>query len=220
MPAQDRPDYFARYPSWWGDLPAIFGRRVEGVAVVGNVICGDAEKVIYRADWSALDASGAPRTLHAGEHVVDELDVADLVSERRHAYVFPRPAMGFVDFRVLPAAGKSARDLFDAGRIIPPDQVESATLRAPSGRGRLILRTVTAHPVDIDVKIEGHDAGRLHIERTSTWTEPSLPLPEGGSHELRVELTPRGGPLFDAHLWTVVEGAEPGHEPVAHEPGR
>ena len=27
MPAADRPDVFAIYPSWWGDLPSWFGRR-------------------------------------------------------------------------------------------------------------------------------------------------------------------------------------------------
>ena len=34
----DRPDVFAIYPSWWGDLPSWFGRRLFEVPVLGNVI--------------------------------------------------------------------------------------------------------------------------------------------------------------------------------------
>src|SRR5262249_26450062 len=101
MPPHERPDMMAIYPSWWGDLPTLFGKRVTGVPVVGNVICGGAEKVIYKADWSSFDREGAPRSLSRGERVVDEIDIADLVSESEHRYEFPRPGMGFVTFRVL-----------------------------------------------------------------------------------------------------------------------
>jgi hypothetical protein len=220
MPAQERPDYLALYPSWWGDLPSIFGHRVASVPIVGNVICGDSEKVIYRADWSAFDASGKPRTLRPNERVIDELDVADLVSERRHAYAFSNGPIGFVEYRVLPDAGKPGRDLFDAGRVVPQDQTEVATMRTPSGPSRLILRTVLAHPIDVGVKIGGKEAEKLHLERTSSWSEVSVAIPEGTSGEVRVELTPHGGPLFDAHLWTVGEGGETKDTPVAHEPER
>jgi hypothetical protein len=48
------------------------------VPVAGNVICGGAEKVLYRADWSPLERASAPLRLRKGERVVDELDVADL----------------------------------------------------------------------------------------------------------------------------------------------
>ncbi len=37
---EERPDTMALYPSWWGDLPILFGRRVASVPVFGNVICG------------------------------------------------------------------------------------------------------------------------------------------------------------------------------------
>ncbi|HVY45597.1 MAG TPA: hypothetical protein VHB21_06940 [Minicystis sp.] len=219
MPPSDRPDFMALYPSWWGDLPAFFGHRVDGVPIVGNVICGDSEKVIYRADWSALDATGAPRSLAKGERVVDELDVADLVSERAHHYVFPHPGMGFVDFRVLPDPGRPARDLFDAGRVIPAGHAERAVLRAPGGRGRLVLRTIAAHRVEIDVRIDGREAGTYVVGRTHTWTEPSVPLPEQLGRTFEVELTPRAGDLFDAHLW-VVEAGNESTSHVAREPAR
>ncbi|HEY3592926.1 MAG TPA: hypothetical protein VGL13_03600, partial [Polyangiaceae bacterium] len=54
LPTAERPDYFAIYPSWWGDLPNWFGERLAEVPVYGNVICGGSEKVVYRADWHGL----------------------------------------------------------------------------------------------------------------------------------------------------------------------
>src|SRR2546430_17433850 len=85
----------------WGDLPTWFGRQLTEVPVRGNVICGGSEKVIYRADWRALRNGNAPRTMRSDEAIADELDVADLVSEREHGYEFPHPSAGFIDAKVL-----------------------------------------------------------------------------------------------------------------------
>ena len=98
IPRAERPDMMAIYPSWWGDLPMLFGKRVASVPVHGNVICGGAEKVLYRTDWRPLDRRGTPRTLLEGERIVDQLDVADLISERNHDYNFPKPQMGHIRF--------------------------------------------------------------------------------------------------------------------------
>ena len=97
----ERPDVMALYPSWWGDLPTYFGEFIAAVPVRGNVICGGAEKVLYRANWRAMDRRGSPRSMHSDERIIDQLDVGDLLSERMHDYDFPRPGMGFVRYRVL-----------------------------------------------------------------------------------------------------------------------
>ncbi|HZO15070.1 MAG TPA: hypothetical protein VFB62_17460, partial [Polyangiaceae bacterium] len=75
MPESERPDVMAIYPSWWGDLPHLFGEHLASVPVRGNVICGGPEKVLYKADWSSMDRAGVPRSLRKGERVTDELDV-------------------------------------------------------------------------------------------------------------------------------------------------
>ncbi len=204
MPKDQRPDVMAIYPTWWGDLPSIFGKRVAAVPVFGNVICGGAEKVIYKANWGAMDGSERPRSLPPQVVVSDELDVADLISEKDHDYVFPRPGMGFVGYRVLPDLRDRGRDLFDAGRFIPEGQRETATLHAPEGPARLFVRTVGERQTHVEVYVNGQPAGQIHVPEGASFVEPSMPLPPlpPGPFELTIEAGPGG--FWDAHVWVVV----------------
>jgi hypothetical protein len=201
MPKAERPELMAIYPSWWGDLPTLFGRRIIEVPVIGNVICGGAEKVIYRANWSALDGSPTPRSIRPGEQIVDELDVADLVSEASHRYTFPRPAMGYVDFHVLADPESRGHDLFDAGRIIPEGARETARARAPRGRGRLVVRTAIGWPAVIEVTADGRSLGRIAFKPKRGWTEASLDLPAGLAGEFELGLAAVEGEWLDCHVW-------------------
>ena len=209
----ERPDVMAIYPSWWGDLPTLFGERLTQVPVVGNVICGGSEKVIYRADWSTLDSTPEPRTIEPSELLVDELDVADLVSEKAHRYVFPTPGMGFVDFRVLADPIQPTRDLFDAGRVIPPGHSEIAVMRAPRPGGRVVVRSVVGHRVSLQVHAGGTAIGRITLDPRLGWTEASLPLPPSLSTYFQLELTPVDGDWLDCHVWIL----EPKSRSVAPE---
>lgn len=205
MPISDRPDVMALYPSWWGDLPTLFGHYLTAVPVRGNVICGGAEKVLYRADWGPLDRRGRPRSLEPTERIVDELDVADLLSERGHDYQFPRPGMGFVRYRVLADPADEREDLFDAGRIIPPGQTERAVLDAPRAAGRLVVRVAPEHPMTTEVVVNGQSVGELRAEPVpGIWQEVSLALPEGlAGPSLELELHARQGESIHYHVWIV-----------------
>lgn len=201
IPPIDRPDTMAIYPSWWGDLPTLFGRRLAGVPVYGNVICGGSEKVIYRADWSALDRYPKPRSATKDEMLVDELDVADLVSEAEHRYVFPRPSMGFVELRVLADPGDPSRDLFDAGRIIPDGQRETARVKAPQKGGRVVVRTAATKSMKVEVLADGRSLGMIQLDRKTGWIERALAIPPGLAPEVELTLIPRGGEWLDCHVW-------------------
>jgi hypothetical protein len=198
----------AIYPSWWGDLPTLFGKRIDGVTVYGNVICGGAEKALYKANWDALDRGGQPRTQQPGERVIDAVDVADLVSEKAHRYDFPHPAAGFVDFRVLGDLLDRRRDLFDAGRVIPPGRSEVMRVKAPRQGGRLAVRTAVAHKVEVEVKADGKPIGKLALAPAKGWTEPSIPLPDGLPATVELTLTPLGGEWLDCHVWVLERAAE------------
>ncbi len=83
LPDDARPDVMAIYPSWWDELPTSFGREEHEVTAPGNVICGASTKVVYRANWLALDATGTPRTLRDGETVVSEGSTLPISSPRK-----------------------------------------------------------------------------------------------------------------------------------------
>lgn len=204
LPLGDRPDVMAIYPSWWGDLPTLFGHYLMAVPVHGNVICGGAEKVIYRADWTPLDRRGDPKTLLDGEKVFDELDVADLMSEKAHDYRFPRPSMGFVTYRVLADPVDEREDLFDAGRIIPGGQRERATMRVPGGSARLLVRLAPERPMRTEVLVDGTSVGEIAAKpEGGGWRELGLALPDGtGSpRDITLELVAREGDGIHYHVW-------------------
>lgn len=210
MPATDRPDVMAIYPSWWGDLPIIFGEQLgQGENLVefpvyGNVICGGASKVIYRAVWDPMERRSIPRSLRGGERIVSELDVADLLSEKDAAYAFPGPGLGYVVFRVLPDFDAKERDLFDAGRIVPPGKVEHAELWMPRGPGRLIVRSVgTQAARRVHVRVAGRDLAPLELPAQGGWVEASVDLPADLPERAPVELTADGDEWIDFHVWIV-----------------
>jgi hypothetical protein len=202
MPDADRPDVLAIYPSWWGDLP-LFGSYLTESPVFGNVICGGASKVIYKADWSPLDRTGLPRTIAEGEKVVGAVDVGDLMSEREARYVHPRPAGGYLTWRVLASPTDERRDLFDAGRIIAGGKSEEMDIAFPQQGGRLLLRTVTSRATSVRVLVDGHPLGDVTIAEHPTWQEPSLELPTGLPARGRLRLESTGGEWTNFHVWTV-----------------
>ncbi len=200
MPDADRPDVMAIYPSWWGDLPT-FGSYLTEVPVFGNVICGGASKVIYKADWSSLDRSGLPRTLREGEGVVGAVDVGDLMSERPARYEHPRPSGGYMVWRVL-AAPDGRRELFDGGRIIAGGRAEELTIALPTAGGRLVARTAATRAAKVRVLLDERPIGELLVEAAETWTEPSLDLPPGLPEEGRLRLEVVEGDWTNFHVWT------------------
>jgi hypothetical protein len=209
----ERPDYMAIYPTWWPALPHWFGRQVFSMPVRGNVICGGAEKVVYRANWSLLGTGQRPRSQRPGEILVDEIDIADLVSERQHDYRFPTPQGGWTDMRVLPDPEVRERDLWDAGRRIPGGRPETFRLRnIPPGRPlRLVLRTVLDQPSRLEVAIEGK-ARLLSSPRAEGWQELSVEIPaEEVRSELQVSLTPREGEWVNYHVWALARPLSWGH---------
>lgn len=201
----DRPDVFALYPNWWGDFPDWFGRRVAAVPIRGNVICGSVTKVIYRADWSALEGSGTPASLAPGERVLWELDAADLLSERASGYrqIPARPA--FVTSRMLPNPNAPSRDLFDAARAIAPGVSERFTLRGlePGKRLRLLVRSANAHSQRIPIIAGGQSLGYVDIPGKDGWAESSIELPPPSGNELEIEITPTRHERVLFHFWAV-----------------
>jgi hypothetical protein len=209
LPKHERPDTFAIYPGWWDSFPLWFTSEISArVPVRGNVICGGHTKVVYRADFSSLDDAERPQSIRAGEHVVDYLDFADVMSEQSHGFALSERAAGFVDMKKLAHPENPERDLWDAGRISSPGLVESFRLHGltPGRPTRLLFRVAPVGPAKIRVESAARNLGELDLVPSDEWVEVSFELPQDfREHELPLSLrTLEGGPTL-YFLW-VLEG--------------
>jgi len=160
----ERPTYLALYPNWFGAITSRFGVEIDRVTLTDNLICAGPAKVIYRADWSALDTPAAMREASSG--VIDELDVADVISEAEHAYVSPAPNGGWTTLDVL--ADGHGRPRFDGGRTIPAGGTESFIIAKSSDAKSSDGKSAGAQQVRIVVRVdEGTHGLRVHTPRGS-----------------------------------------------------
>jgi len=194
LDANERPAYLALYPNWFGEITDRFGAEIDRVTIANNVICGGPTKSIYRADWSALEA------LHANDpDVVDEIDVADIISERAHGYEPPLPHGGWTTLDILDDEQNHRR--FDGGRVIPSGAAESfVVLHVPAGgRARIRVR-VDARAAAIVVRTR-HGTSNLAFEPAvpGAWrTANTLAALDEGE---RISLEAASGEYRDYHVW-------------------
>jgi hypothetical protein len=147
----ERPTHLALYPNWFPGITGAFGVELDRVTITDNVICGGPTKGIYAADWSAL---GPARDLLGDD--VDVIDVADVESERVHAYAV-HGAPGFTVLAVHRLA--DGRRRFDGGRAVPAGARERFVVHPTGGAratgGVVRVRFEGADDARIDVALEG-----------------------------------------------------------------
>ena len=202
---RDRPDVLAVYPAWWRGLADVFGVRVWSITLHDNVICGADELVVLRADWSTLATPGDPPPF-AG--IVDELDVADLVSEGAHAFDFDAPHAGWV-FGAAHANELGARR-WDGGRAFSQGTGASFRVADHVARGsfRLVVRTEPMGDLELRAQIErrGSIASEARVrssaEPNDAWRDVVLELADVGAGD-RIRLEPVTGELRVVHAWLV-----------------
>lgn len=204
LPAAERPDLLAIYPSWWGTFPLWFGDVIAEVPVTGNVICGGASKVLYRPRWEALEGSGAPFEIREGERVAAAVDVADLLSEAEGAYELD--ATGYIEMKLLAHPALPARDVWDAGRIAP--QGSRHRLRfsglSPQRGLRVVLRVAPAQSSTVTLTIAGHAPIELELEPTEGWRELGASIPERAvSESLELDIHALRGEHVLYHVFAI-----------------
>jgi hypothetical protein len=206
IPDAERPDVLAIFPTWWGVLPTWFSSDVLArFPVEGNVICGGYEDVVYRADWHLLGTGESPRRVPSGEAVKDTVDVADLVSEKEHDYVFPTPAGGWTDMKILADPADGRRDMFDGGRRIAAGKSERFVLRnlTPGKPAHLIVRSAPDAVARVFVRVFGKAIVELELERANGWVEGEVAIPaDRVGAEIAIEMWNQGpGDFVDYHTW-------------------
>lgn len=225
----DRPDVMALYPLWWPDVIRWFGHRVDSVKVDDNVILGADEKVMYTADWSTLHTPSEPSASAGALREIDEIDIADLQSEREHAYAGPFPMGGWVigDVRPLPWDSQARR--FDGGRILPQGRDEwfSISNSVELGPASLVLRTDEGYSVIIQVELWRRGERTERIEwpvpshpigsniASNAWIDMNIPLREVGGGD-RIRILSLQGSFRHFHAWLVRRrlGVDPSPETV------
>jgi hypothetical protein len=206
LPPPQRPDVLVLYPGWWGTLPTFFSDKVLGrFPVEGNVICGGYEDVVYRADWHLLNTGNDPRVLPPGEVVVDEVDPADVLSERRHSYAFAHGDNGWTEMKVLTDPTDPTRDMLDGGRRYEAGKTERFVLRklTPGRPAHLVVRTAPETRTVVRVLEGGGELSRENIDGANAWVELVVPVPpERVTGDIDVTLANDGpGDFIDYHVW-------------------
>jgi hypothetical protein len=198
LPPERRPRYLAIYVGWVR-LPDLYGRVLHKATLTDNRTCGEYEKVLFAARWDVLDSGVRPVLPHPGS-VVDEVDVADLESERAHDYAIDRPARTF--YRRGLSVGTSVAE---GGRVM--HAFERWRARVTPGRdASLVWRTDGAAPARVRVMVDGQLAGALDLPPAAELVEPQVPLPAAvlsrARPEIRVELE-GAGEMPSFHYWVL-----------------
>ena len=206
VPPAERPDVMAIYPSWWGVLPTWFSSGVLArFPVEGNVICGGYEDVVYKADWHLLGTGTETRSMPPHESLKDEVDVSDLVNERRHAYEFTHPGGGWTEMKILSDPRDPSKDMFDGGRRIAAGRAESFTVShvESNRRAHLVMRTAPEGKSRVHIRVNGREIAETSFVATEGWVERAIEIPgETASNTMRIEIVNDGPDDFvDYHDW-------------------
>ncbi len=168
----------------------------------GNVICGGYEDVLYKADWHVLGTGESPRVPMG--RVRDSVDLADLVSEKEHAYSFSRGS-GWTDMKILPDPVDPARDLFDGGRILYAQGSERFTLSNldPHRPAILAFRSAPTGDARLRVRLGGAEVATIALAPRDGWDERTLAIhADQVTSPLEVVIENDGpGELSLFHVW-------------------
>jgi hypothetical protein len=220
LPERQRPTVLALYPNWFPNTTRHFGHLLEKVTITDNVICGGDTKGIYDADWAGLrrDRDPLADTTRFGRAVLDELDVADVVSEEAHGYTSAAPRGGFTLFDVRP--GEARGDEFDAGRTTPEGEEESFRIEGVASlpaAAEVVVRTDdTSCDVSVEVRRGESELMKGDLEPAerethgpSAWKLRRLVLHGSLMRGDRIHLRVARGTLHDFHVWLVAPPGKP-----------
>ena len=194
LPADQRPAYFAYYPSWLGTAeffgePVLHTQVVVGFATKQRLV-GDLDMQLIPAVWDHVGTGEAPLLEHAGWAVADAIDVADIASEHAHHWKGELGRRHFGD----PTAKWSfvERAVMDVGLVLDGGR----TIRAggetfeldvdPAKPVRLVIRTGGAPGVPFQEAIGKVSLDVFADERRIGAIE--LPPPNGPFNELSIDL--------------------------------
>ncbi|MEZ5066491.1 MAG: hypothetical protein R3B81_17315 [bacterium] len=217
LPAARRPGWFCIFPNWFDFEAAAFLNRQGSVRLLSPSVV-DAEKVLYRADWSAAGSGDLPAATSvagfANPDLVDRLDVADVDSESAHSFAWTNGEGGgdAGSFVRRAPVDSDPNPITDGGRSFL-DTVSFEVARAPLRPATLLVRSVSGVTQVVDITIDGRPSDRVEIRAPGAgrFHEQAIATLERGTEPARVTLRVVGEfapPLILAHVF-VVAGETP-----------
>jgi hypothetical protein len=148
LPPERRPDLFAYYPSWMGTAE-FFGEVIDHTWLFPQIeegrLAGEHDMQVIVPNWDHVGTAERPRNDHAGWGIVDRVDVADVASERAHAWTGRMGRRRFRDptarWSFVERETDEAGLVVDGGRTIR-DGGERFTVKLdPTRPARMVIRT-------------------------------------------------------------------------------
>jgi hypothetical protein len=187
LPRSTLPTHFIVYPEWFA-LDGLLGHWMTERSVRASILGGEV-MVAHQADYSTLSSGERPLAPEKSARLLDRLDVADLVSEREHAYQLFDATLA--ENRVFRHA-----DRLDGGRAAR--KIERFRLRVEPG-GTFVLRVGASERTLLVVKLGDQT---LQTVVNGIWHEPALRVPAGvGSGTVRVEVRAANA-VSTLHYWS------------------
>lgn len=180
------PTHFIVYPEWMA-LDTILGRPLHEATVTDSTILGGQTMRVSEARWDHIGSGALPWTKVGRVH--DELDVADLESERAHRYELLGAREGEQATREDNAP--DGRVVLDGARTNRTRDRFHVALDAPL----LGVARIDADAAVLEVRIDG--AVTTVPTPAGPWQEVTFDVP-AGAHE--VELT-ASAPFASFHYW-------------------
>ncbi len=200
-PPGDRPTHIVVYPRWWHQR-AMLGRHVHVSDVPGPTeIVGDTVMTLYEVRDIAPPEAEAPHesTLRDGERCHDAIDLADVDSERAHA--FELGALRWGDLRAERGNWFGER-IWEGGRLTA-DWIEAAFDARVGYPVRLYVRATSPTPARFGVAVDDVIVGSLDIPGSrGRFVEVPVDLSSAVVRPgMRVRLTRREGEPVLLHLF-------------------
>jgi hypothetical protein len=176
---------------------AVLGDELTSATVVDQTILGGTTMSGFLARYDLLGSGDRPSSPPAGD-LLDELDVADLESERAHDYQVGE-ARETDDQAVAYPFGE---------RIIAEGMRSSRTwdrfsVRTEGSNALLVARLMADQPSRLEVRAGTDIAGAIELASNAEWNEAVVPLPARSSAKT-VALSIASGPgskFASAHYW-------------------
>jgi hypothetical protein len=183
------PTHFIVYPEWMACEP-VLGHMLHEAVVTDASILGGQSMRVHEARWEHLGSGARPWT--AVKTIHDEVDVADLESEREHGYEL----LGAHDGEETAAEGNSPSGeiVLDGGRTNRTR--DRFVVRAP-GAAHLVARVETHATTGLSLRVNGQPVGRAVVE-AGPWTEVVFDLPAGARE---IEVSSDGAAFTSFHYW-------------------